>query len=106
MRMKPSGRMDARSLRRTVPVMCFHRRIRRRSMCLAAERECLGRGLLQRVAHRESVKEQWGNGGSGSCEWEDLPRPFVVGRGRGKGSKVISDKWASHLSWICGLCVN
>lgn len=49
MRMKPSGRMEARSLRRTEPVMCFHRRIRRRSMCLAAERECLGRGLLQRV---------------------------------------------------------
>jgi hypothetical protein len=30
----------------------------------------------------------------------DLPRPLVIGRGRGKGSKVVSDKWASHLSWI------
>jgi hypothetical protein len=40
-----------------------------------------------------------GKRGSGSCEW-DLPRPLVVGRGRGKGSKVVSDKWASHLSWI------
>ena len=40
-----------------------------------------------------------GKRGSGSCEW-DLPRPLVIGRGRGKGSKVVSDKWASHLSWI------
>lgn len=37
---KPSGRMEARSLRRTVPVIRFHRRIRRRSM--VAERGCLG----------------------------------------------------------------
>ena len=37
---KPSGRMDARSLRRTVPVIRFHRRIRRRSM--VAGRACRG----------------------------------------------------------------
>lgn len=42
MRTKPSGRMDARSLRRTVPVIRFHRRIRRRSMHWVGERECLG----------------------------------------------------------------
>jgi len=37
---KPSGKMEARSLRRTVPVIRFHRRIRRRS--IVAERGCLG----------------------------------------------------------------
>lgn len=56
-RTKPSGRIEARSLRRTVPVMCFHRRIRRRSICLAAERECLGRGLLQRTEKRIEVSQ-------------------------------------------------
>jgi hypothetical protein len=49
-RTKPSGRMEARSLRRTVPVMRFHRRIRRRSMRLAAVCESLGLGVLQRPA--------------------------------------------------------
>ena len=38
MRTKPSGRMDARSLRRTVPVIRFHRRIRQRSMPWLGER--------------------------------------------------------------------
>ena len=61
-RTKPSGRMEARSLRRTVPVMCFHRCIRRRSICLAAERECLGRGLLQ---DRERIEVSQGVGGMG-----------------------------------------
>lgn len=42
---KPSGRMEARSLRRTVPVMRFHRRIRRRSMVV--ERVCACRDGLQ-----------------------------------------------------------
>lgn len=45
-RTKPSGRMEARSFGRTVPDMRFHMRIRRRCMCLATERERLGRGLL------------------------------------------------------------
>jgi hypothetical protein len=36
---KPSGRMEARSLRRTDPVRFFQARIRRRSTCLAVE-EC------------------------------------------------------------------
>jgi len=46
---KPSGRMEARSLRRTVPVIRFHRRIRRRSRVV--ERECErrdGRGRSSR----------------------------------------------------------
>lgn len=43
MRTKPSGSMDERSLRRTVPVIRFHRRTIRRSMHLVGERECLGR---------------------------------------------------------------
>jgi hypothetical protein len=38
---KPSGRMEARSLRRIVPVKRFHMRIKRRSKCLAAERDFL-----------------------------------------------------------------
>src|SRR6266852_2095590 len=42
MRTKPSGRMDARSLRRTLPVIRFHRRIRQRSTPWLGERECLG----------------------------------------------------------------
>jgi hypothetical protein len=42
MRTKPSGRMDARSLRRTLPVIRFHRRIRRRSMHWLGELERLG----------------------------------------------------------------
>ena len=48
---KPSGRMEARSLRRTVPVMRFHRRIRRRSMVVeraCACRDGLGKGSLIR----------------------------------------------------------
>ena len=44
---KPSGRMEARSLRRTVPVIRFHRRIRRRSMVV--ERECECRDGLREV---------------------------------------------------------
>ena len=96
-RTKPSGRTEARSFGRTVPVMCFHRRMRRRCMCLAAVRESLGRGLLQKAEYGQS-----GVGGSGNGNrWWDLPRSFVIRWG--KGRYVVSDKWASHLSWVCGM---
>ena len=83
---KPSGRMEARSLRRTVPVIRFHRRIRRRSM--VAERGCLGLRMtvgLGNMCERENC-----NG---------LPRSFVtvvVGGGRNGREWCVCDNWASH----------
>jgi len=60
MRTKPSGRMDARSLARTVLVMRFHRRIRRRSRRLVVEREGLGLGVL----HTRTMDGRGGGAGS------------------------------------------
>lgn len=86
---KPSGRMEARSLRRTVPVIRFHRRIKRRSMCL--ERECC---CLDGLRYDKEVCVSRGRGGS-------LPRALrpldvtVLG-GRDGCVRGMRDNWASH----------
>jgi hypothetical protein len=110
MRTKPSGRMEARSLPRTVLVIRFHRRIRRRSRRLVVEREGLGLGILHTV--------QWTRGGAGFAgqlgqkgsmrieEPWDLPRLLVPDGGGGYGydgcGSFVSDNWASHLGrvWV------
>ena len=58
---KPSGRMEARSLRRTVPVIRFHMRIRRRSMCLVVERRLWGLVEVERKGKGLSLGF-WGGG--------------------------------------------
>jgi hypothetical protein len=87
---KPSGRMEARSLRRTVPVIRFHRRTRRRPMRLVGERECPG--LQQGTGDNEELCTWYGKLG--------LPRPLsplvtVVGGRDGCGG-CMCDNWASH----------
>lgn len=81
---KPSGRMEARSLRRTVPVIRFHMRIRRRSMCLVVERRLWGLVEVERKGKGLS-SGFWGGGGGNA--------PGVTNgtyRGEGRSSRRMA----------------
>src|SRR5712671_4416816 len=100
MRTKPSGRMEARSLRRMLPVMRFHRRIRRRSMYLIVERECLG--LVGNVMQGRLFF--WvGQSETRFSEDGCLPRALLAedgGKAGGDGRwRRENDNWASHYGY-------